>query len=737
MASYQYNLTDFLNDIVDLQRLTQEIDNSVITDTLTGITSHSGIVIIEFLGTLDQDEQTVLNGIVAAHTGDPLPIPLNNFLDSNSIVSVSGYSGYVEGDFLTMQCLVNRREIFNDTDNPIWTPSITPIVGVSGYLQDHADRILNVENLHSKLYWHQQQVMKAEYKGPKNLLIYYGYLNSFNSGTNGWDNEKVAQDMSKYSIIIIGNGIQHPAHADYANTQIIIPRIKALNPDCLIFGYMDGTLTLSTFQSYVDEWETLQVHGIFIDQAGYDFGTTTTNSRTAMNTKVDYIHSKTNAQLVFMNAWNMDHIIGTTNDVSYPNTTWNSTLVASTLSNDDWYLLESFPVNSDSYASPYIETASDWYSRGNKAINHRQTYGINLAAVGIIGNTLPYNTGQSLFDFLYISSLMYSLDAVGSSDSSYAASSVTVRYWTRREIGNLQIYDFTPTISVDTSDSNVYRRFINEAILVMNFNSTVAAGYIYKEYDQYVANRKMNYSMDSYACQPFLGRQKVGWWNPIGGATTAPLALGIAAPTATGTATARTVATTNMFTAARRLGYVGATSAGSSAGPRLNVLQFWRGNAANLGGFMLSLRFGISDAATVAGARMFAGMCGVTTALTSAEPSTFTNIIGMGYDSSQTSFRILYNDASGTASSVDLGSNFPTQTLSTDLYELVLYCKPYESYVYYRVERLNTGHVATGTLSTDIPANTQLLAPQLWRNNGATALAIGVDLVNLYIETER
>lgn len=477
MASYQYNLTDFLNDIVDLQRLTQEIDNSVITDTLTGITSHSGIVIIEFLGTLDQDEQTVLNGIVAAHTGDPLPIPLNNFLDSNSIVSVSGYSGYVEGDFLTMQCLVNRREIFNDTDNPIWTPSVTPILGTSGYLQDHANRILNVETIHDKLHWHQQQVMKAEYRAPKSLLIYYGYPNSFNSGTNGWSNEKVALDMSKYDLIILGDTVQSPAHADYANTQIIIPRIKALNPTCRIFGYVNGALALATFQTNVDQWNTLQVHGIFVDQAGYDFGTTATNSRTAMNTKVDYIHSKTYSSRAFMNAWNTDHIIGTANDASYPNITWNSGLVASTLTSDDWLLLESFPVNTSAYVND-IETATEWLTRGNKALGHRSTYGINLAAIGIIENTLGNNASQNFSDFQFVSALMFSLDASGTSDVNYASSSVTVKHWPKPPTYGLEIYTFTPSIQQDLVLTDYYKRFLTNGMLSLNFNTSTQQGLV-------------------------------------------------------------------------------------------------------------------------------------------------------------------------------------------------------------------------------------------------------------------
>jgi hypothetical protein len=60
--------------------------------------------------------------------------------------------------------------------------------------------------------------------------------------------------------------------------------------------------------------------------------------------------------------------------------------------------------------------------------------------------------------------------------------------------------------------------------------------------------------------------------------------------------------------------------------------------------------------------------------------------------------------------------------------------------VNYRVERLNTGHIATGTLTaatpgTQLPANTTFLAHRAWRTNNATALAVGIDIGNLYIET--
>ena len=235
--------------------------------------------------------------------------------------------------------------------------------------------------------------------------------------------------------------------------------------------------------------------------------------------------------------------------------------------------------------------------------------------------------------------------------------------------------------------------------------------------------------------QPFLGRNKLRFWGAQGNSAT--IALINMANTVTGTTTNRTAATTNLFTAMSRVGFVSAATAGSSTGTRHGFTQFFMGNGtAGIGGFHYVTRFGVSDAATVANARMFVGLSATAGVLANADPSTFLNQIGLGCDAGQTTLRIIHNDGAGVSTLVDLGANFPAQTLSTDMYELQLYCAPNGSTVGYRVERLNTGHVAEGTISTDLPINTTLLSPQLWRNNGATALAVGIDVVHQYMETD-
>lgn len=472
MALYQYDITDFANDSVNLGRLTHEITIANIDPTLNGITSHNNLVDIEFQDSLSAGEETTLDNIVSAHNGQPMPdSPLDIFLDENAEVEVtpSDSTGSITGQFHIMQTLVNRREIFNDMENPLYDSNVTPILGSGGILQDHADKISNLETIHGKTGWHNQQVIKSAYQKPSNLLIYYGWLNSFNSSVNSWNNEKVAQDMAKYSLIVIGDGIQDSGHGDYSNTEVIIPRIKALNPNAKIFGYVTINQSLANFESKVDDWETLQVDGIFLDESGYDYGSTTTNGRDAFNTKVDYVHGQTYANLCFVNAWNMDHIIGTANDVSYPNTTWNPNLVESNLTYNDYYLLESFAVNTLVYGTNY-EVKTDWSLRGDKAQTHRYNYGINLVASCVIED--GHADTSDLFHFAFTSAMMFALEGFGSSDDYYGASSAKNTFIERPDVTALgEVYSLSTTVQVDVGDSDVYHRYIQFGKLSLDFSS--------------------------------------------------------------------------------------------------------------------------------------------------------------------------------------------------------------------------------------------------------------------------
>lgn len=244
--------------------------------------------------------------------------------------------------------------------------------------------------------------------------------------------------------------------------------------------------------------------------------------------------------------------------------------------------------------------------------------------------------------------------------------------------------------------------------------------------------------------QVSLSSNHLGIWSPVGNGTTVPGIFGMAALTITGTGTTRNVAAGNMFARAKRIGVVSAATAGSLAGYRGGILQHTLGvpGAVPYGGFQLNIRFGCSDAATVAGARQFIGMANnASSAGTNVEPSTLTNGIGVGHGAADTNLKIFYGGSAAQAP-IDLGANFPANTLSTDWYELTLYAPSNaDNTVWYRVCRLNTGHVAQGQLTaatagTQLPLNTTLMNLQAWRTNNATALAVGLDFGTIVIEKD-
>jgi hypothetical protein len=146
--------------------------------------------------------------------------------------------------------------------------------------------------------------------------------------------------------------------------------------------------------------------------------------------------------------------------------------------------------------------------------------------------------------------------------------------------------------------------------------------------------------------------------------------------------------------------------------------------------------FGVSDAAAVADGRLFVGLHGSAAVIGNVNPSSLVNMVGVGCDNGQATLRIMTNDGAGAATAVDLGAGFPSNTLSTDVYELILFAPPNGAAIDYRLARLNTGDVAQGSLAADLPLNTQFMAPHVWRNNGSTALAVGIDIVNIYVETD-
>ena len=141
-----------------------------------------------------------------------------------------------------------------------------------------------------------------------------------------------------------------------------------------------------------------------------------------MNNVVNYVHGRSNANTVFINGWNPDHILGIVNDPSYPNTIYNPNLIESTLTSSDYYLLESCPISHNAYTWTAYEEA-----KAERCVELRTSYGISLITVSTIDNAHPwgsalYNLHKSVADY-------YDFDGEGTSDLWYGAGSSQVKMW--------------------------------------------------------------------------------------------------------------------------------------------------------------------------------------------------------------------------------------------------------------------------------------------------------------------
>jgi hypothetical protein len=234
--------------------------------------------------------------------------------------------------------------------------------------------------------------------------------------------------------------------------------------------------------------------------------------------------------------------------------------------------------------------------------------------------------------------------------------------------------------------------------------------------------------------QPFLGRKRVALWLPEYTGNFA----GFGATHTTGNGNvggASPLSNARYYTTLNRSPATSTSTAGSVA-THLSSGVFWRSSVARAGGWRLVLRWGCGDAASVATARSFAGL--IATLPGNANPSTRTDLVGIGSDGGDTNLSVIVNDNSGVATKIPLGASFPDHTLSTDAYELVLTCgsNPRHNAIGLELTRLNTGDVYRTTLTADLPSvDTQMFAV-VNRANGTTALPVRAELIYLYAELE-
>ena len=259
-------------------------------------------------------------------------------------------------------------------------------------------------------------------KKPLKVIIYYGYPIAVN---NCWNIEEAAQYFSYFDLIVFGDMIATPSHAEYENTREIIDKIYELKPSALIFGYIDiGVRTsnhsIERLRELVDVWSNMKVKGVLLDNAGYIDQT----PRARLNDIIDEIHKK--GLKVMVNAWYPDEVLS-----DEINPIYNPNCEKTKLGRDDFYLSESFVVNTVAFAErDGFQPNEDIIIKSEKLVKYRIAKGIKIVGVGIAEfKKLIDIELERYFRFVESLALIYSFDGYGLCDYKYSVESTQIKFF--------------------------------------------------------------------------------------------------------------------------------------------------------------------------------------------------------------------------------------------------------------------------------------------------------------------
>ncbi|MFB9325897.1 hypothetical protein ACFFSY_08145 [Paenibacillus aurantiacus] len=251
------------------------------------------------------------------------------------------------------------------------------------------------------------------------LLIYYATPKLIN---NVRDDAAAAAIFAKYDYVVLGAGLESPSHAYNVSTRNIIGLAKSIHPSMKFFGYVDlgvttYNYTIDVMQTKVTQWKSMGVSGIFLDDAGYDFQT----PRARLNLMLDYLHS--NQLSGFVNAWKPEDVMG-----SEVNAAYNPSGIATRMGPNDYYLLESFILNTVTSSSTYVSNSGYAIGkyikqRGDKAMNYKKTLGVKMMAINVVDYVTRTDAQiRKYFEMMEVGSLLFGLDGYGLSAANYSAS---------------------------------------------------------------------------------------------------------------------------------------------------------------------------------------------------------------------------------------------------------------------------------------------------------------------------
>jgi hypothetical protein len=278
---------------------------------------------------------------------------------------------------------------------------------------------------------------------PQRLCLYYGYPSYVNGG--GGDVAAAAAQFMNCDVVVLGDGVEHPEHEENRPAAQIIAALNDAGKQ--VYGYVDLGVTtvnldIATMQRYADEWRALGAEGVFLDDAGYDYGVT----RARQDALVDYVHQL--GLRVFVNAWNIDDVLADVDELQRPS--------PSRLQAGDWYLAESWLVGGGAYMS-----LGDWAAKADKALGYARAKGVHIAGVSTaaVNKAAAGDYKLNKFKMGWWGAAMYGLHAWQWTDSAYSSANDVLRFYDRS--GSAYGSQFTAAGVTHGSGMRVHTRTTN------------------------------------------------------------------------------------------------------------------------------------------------------------------------------------------------------------------------------------------------------------------------------------
>jgi hypothetical protein len=172
-----------------------------------------------------------------------------------------------------------------------------------------------------------------------------------------------------------------------------------------------------------------------------------------------------------------------------------------------------------------------------------------------------------------------------------------------------------------------------------------------------------------------------------------------------------------------------------------DTLNYWRGNAAGLGGFFYAARFIVElyPASTV---RLFAGLTASSATYVVASNTVLNNTCGLWHSTTDPStgagaFNFVTRNATTTTKQSITLANAIAGGNSYDFY---MFCPPNGSTISWRLDDKNNGVTYSNSTSTTLPVSTVFMGPQCAMSNGTANIVVtttAIGIAGVYTEADR